>query len=31
MYLILNYAVGGAGGKVVAPSTMQVDYVRVWQ
>jgi len=31
MYLILNYAVGGAGGRVVTPSTMQVDYVRVWQ
>ena len=31
MYLILNDAVGGAGGQVVTPSTMQVDYVRVWQ
>ncbi len=31
MYLILNYAVGGAGGQVAAPSTMKVDYVRVWQ
>jgi beta-glucanase (GH16 family) len=31
MYLILNDAVGGQGGQAVAPSTMQVDYVRVWQ
>jgi beta-glucanase (GH16 family) len=31
MYLILNDAVAGQGGSVVAPSTMQVDYVRVWQ
>jgi beta-glucanase (GH16 family) len=31
MYLILNYAVAGQGGAVVTPSTMQVDYVRVWQ
>jgi beta-glucanase (GH16 family) len=32
MYLILNYATGGCcAGPIVAPATMQVDYVRVWQ
>jgi beta-glucanase (GH16 family) len=31
MYLILNYATGGSGGRVTAPATMQVDYVRVWR
>jgi len=32
MYLILTYAVGiPYGGPVVIPSTMKVDYVRVWQ
>jgi beta-glucanase (GH16 family) len=32
MYLILNLAVGGSySGPVRVPSTMQVDYVRVWQ
>ena len=31
MFLILNDAVGGQGGQVTTPSTMQVDYVRVWQ
>jgi beta-glucanase (GH16 family) len=31
MYLILDYAVGGSGGPTVVPSTMDVDYVRVWQ
>ena len=30
MYLILNDAVNGPGGPIVAPSTMRVDYVRVW-
>lgn len=30
-YLILNYAVGSYGGAVMAPATMLVDYVRVWQ
>lgn len=31
MYLILNYAVSGSiGGPTKAPSTMKVDYVRVW-
>jgi hypothetical protein len=31
MYLILNYAVSGNNGPIANPSTMQVDYVRVWQ
>ena len=31
MYLILDYAVGGSGGRTVVPAEMQVDYVRVWQ
>jgi len=32
MYLIINYGTGGCcSGTVVAPATMQVDYVRVWQ
>ncbi|QMU76324.1 glycoside hydrolase family 16 protein [Streptacidiphilus sp. PB12-B1b] len=31
MYLILNYAVGGSGGRTVVPAAMEVDYVRVWQ
>ncbi len=31
LYLILNYATGTYGGPVVAPATMQVDYMRVWQ
>jgi beta-glucanase (GH16 family) len=32
MYLILNYSTGGCcTGAIVAPATMQVDYVRVWQ
>jgi beta-glucanase (GH16 family) len=32
MYLILNYGVDHTfGGRIVAPATMQVDYVRVWQ
>jgi beta-glucanase (GH16 family) len=30
MYLILNDAVNGTGGAALAPSTMRVDYVRVW-
>lgn len=30
MYLILNDAVPG-GGYIHAPSTMKVDYVRVWR
>jgi hypothetical protein len=30
-FLILNYGVGGWGGPISAPQTMQVDYVRVWQ
>ncbi|WP_370369797.1 family 16 glycosylhydrolase [Catenulispora sp. GP43] len=30
-YLILNNAVGGYGGTTLAPSTMKVDYVKVWQ
>ncbi|MFY9934628.1 MAG: glycoside hydrolase family 16 protein [Streptosporangiaceae bacterium] len=31
MFLILDYATGGAGGPAQAPATMKVDYVRVWQ
>jgi beta-glucanase (GH16 family) len=31
MYLILNLGVGGYGGAIEAPSTMLVDYVRVWK
>ena len=31
MYLILNLGVGGYGGPIQAPSTMTVDYVRVWK
>ena len=31
MFLILDYATGGAGGPSQAPATMKVDYVRVWQ
>ncbi len=30
-FLILNLALGGAGGKTVVPSSMIVKYVRVWQ
>jgi beta-glucanase (GH16 family) len=30
-YLILNNAVGGYGGAIMAPATMKVDYVKVWQ
>ncbi len=31
MYLILENSDGSAGGQVVSPSTMKVQYVRVWQ
>jgi len=31
MYLVLNYAVTNKGVSPFVPSTMQVDYVRVWQ
>ncbi len=31
MYLILNLGVGGAGGRIVTPAQMLVDYVRVWR
>ncbi len=31
MYLILENSDGSSGGQVVSPSTMKVQYVRVWQ
>jgi len=31
MFLVLDYATGTAGGPTLAPATMKVDYVRVWQ
>jgi beta-glucanase (GH16 family) len=31
MFLVLDYATGSAGGPEVAPATMKVDWVRVWQ
>ena len=31
MYLILNLGVGGYGGALQTPSTLLVDYVRVWK
>lgn len=30
-YLIMNQAIGFAGGTTVVPADLQVDYVRVWQ
>jgi len=32
MYLVINYAIANAiGGPVLAPATMRISYVRVWQ
>ena len=30
-YLVLDYVVEAKGGITAAPSTMRIDYVRVWR